>query len=67
VVLADASAVTDVGKLRATVASCGGDLVVAPVSAEGPAPVHHPQRLAAAYTHIMCPGNPNPGRSAGSE
>ena len=67
VVLADASAVTDVEKLRETVSMCGGELVIAPVSAEGPAPVHHPQRLAAAYTHIMCPGSADQGNRAGSE
>jgi uncharacterized cofD-like protein len=64
VVLADVSAVSDVSKLRETVQSCGGDLVIAPVSAEGPAPVHNPQRLATAYNQIMCP---NVGRAAGSE
>jgi uncharacterized cofD-like protein len=67
VVLADAAAVTDVGTLRDTVASLGGRLVVAPVSAEGPAPVHHPMRLAAAYAHIMCPGNTVLGEPTGSE
>jgi uncharacterized cofD-like protein len=53
VVLADAAAVADVGALRETVTGLGGELVVAPVSVEGPAPIHHPQRLAAAYTDIM--------------
>jgi len=64
VVLADVSAVTDVQNLRDVARLCGGELVIAPVSAEGPAPVHHPQRLAAAYTDIMCP---NLGKPAGSE
>jgi uncharacterized cofD-like protein len=60
-VLADAAAVSDVEKLRETVSVLGAELVVAPVSADGPAPVHHPQRLAAAYTRIMCPDSPVPG------
>ncbi|MFL6240841.1 MAG: uridine diphosphate-N-acetylglucosamine-binding protein YvcK [Actinomycetes bacterium] len=54
VVLADSSAVTDVDPLRLTAEALGAELVIAPVSAEGPAPVHHPQRLAAAYRTIMC-------------
>jgi uncharacterized cofD-like protein len=55
VVLADTRAVSDVARLQDTVFSLGAELVLAPVSVEGPAPVHHPQRLAAAYTKIMCP------------
>jgi uncharacterized cofD-like protein len=57
VVLADASAVKDVERLRDTVYSIGGELVVADVSVDGPAAVHHPQRLAAAFTTIMCPSD----------
>jgi uncharacterized cofD-like protein len=56
VVLADASAVSDVDTLRATAEALGGELVVASVRADGPAPVHDPQRLAAAYRQIMCTG-----------
>ena len=55
VVLADSRAVSDVVRFEDTVQSLGAELVLAPVSVEGPAPVHHPQRLAAAYTNIMCP------------
>jgi hypothetical protein len=61
VVLADTAAVGDVEKLRDTVTVLGAELVVAPVGAEGPAPVHHPQRLATAFTRIMCPDSPVPG------
>src|SRR4051794_19525461 len=57
VVLADASSVADAGKLRDTVNAFGGKLVLERVSAEGPAPVHNPQRLAAAYKQVMCPSN----------
>jgi hypothetical protein len=48
--------VSDVDTLRATAEALGGELVVASVRADGPAPVHHPQRLAAAYRQIMCTG-----------
>jgi uncharacterized cofD-like protein len=53
VVLADASAVTDVDRLRDTTIACGGELVLADVAADGGAPVHDPRRLAAAYARIM--------------
>jgi uncharacterized cofD-like protein len=55
VVLADESAVTDVARLQEMTKACGGELVVAPVTAEARAPVHNPKRLATAYARIMRP------------
>jgi uncharacterized cofD-like protein len=53
VVLADTSAVTQVGRLRDAAVACGGELVLAEVGVADGRPVHDPQRLAAAYARIM--------------
>ena len=53
VVLADASAVPDVGELRAAAESLGGSLVLADLAVGDGTPRHDPAKLARAYARLL--------------